>query len=221
MELAVAIAIDPLSLTRSGPPPSPVPPGGAAPGGQLPPAVPTGGTAPAAAKPAASTKTITSRLVLGAQLSLGAQPGVGGGASLTFELQWKHLVLGVEGDVLFPATGPLGPGEIQTSLVGGKLLPCYDFGILDGCGVLWLAAERAQILPADPNKPPHITNLLISLGGRALHDIAFAERFFVRGQFDILVPVAYTPLVAGNGAFTWNRPPLSLTLGLGLGWRLP
>jgi hypothetical protein len=226
MALAVAIAIDPLSLIRVGPPQPPEAPGaavppvapatvptppGPAPGTATPPSKGTSGETPSSAR-------VASRLILGGELAVGAQPEVGGGVTLAFEVQWKRLVVGLEADYLFPATGALGFGQIQTSLLGGKLLPCADLGILDVCGVLWVAAEHAEILPPDPRVPPQ-TSLLIALGGRAFRDQPLSARFFLRGQVDILVPAYYSPLKVDT--LEWPRPPLSLTLGVGVGWRLP
>jgi hypothetical protein len=221
MELAVAIAIDPLSLTR----PRPAPPVG----------TPSPAPSPTAAPPLAARssgapenessapvvpRTIEGRVVLGGSFALGTQPGPAAGGALAFEIRWKWFALGLEGDYLLPATGTLGPGQVQSSLLGGKLLPCADFGLLGACAVVWAAAERGQILPVDP-LAARTTALMLAAGGRALRDVSLSNRLFLRGQVDILAPVYYHPLHAQNGIFVWNNPPLSLTLGLGLGWRLP
>jgi hypothetical protein len=220
MELAVAIAIDPMSLMRFGPPPPP--PGAAVPGAGVAAAVPPPTPLPPskpAASPTENNAKLKTRLILGGDLSIGVQPEVGGGLSLEFEVQWKRLIVGLEADVLFPATGALSPFEIQTSLIGGKLLACGDLGVLGACAVLWAAAEHADILGADLTAPS--THPMLALGARAFRDQPLSARFFLRGQVDILVPVNYSPLQAQDGTIEWNRPPLSLTLGLGVGWRLP
>jgi hypothetical protein len=201
-ELAISIAIDPLSLQSSEPPAPPV---------QV--------SEVHAASPAAeSTEAAKLRVGLGALVSFGSAPATAFGANLLIEGRWTRFSLGLEGHADVPVGQPIQTGTYQSTLLFLEAVPCLRAGVFGACGLGALGASEAsshQIPNATQGGAP-----FAALGGRVLVDLPLFRGFWARGQADLLVPLVRTSLVVSLSQ-EWTMPTLLPSFGLALVAELP
>jgi hypothetical protein len=200
-ELAISIAIDPLSLRATESPAAPI------------------SEVQAAVPPIESGKSPALRVGLGAIFSLDSAPAPAFGADLLIEARWTRFSLGVEGHADVPAGQPIQTGHYQSTLVFLEVVPCVHAGVFGACGLGALGASEAssqQIPNATQGGAP-----FAALGGRALVDLPLFKGFWARGQADLLVPLVRTSLVATVNQELWTMPTLLPSFGLALVAELP
>jgi hypothetical protein len=202
-ELAISIAIDPLSLRASEP--TLVPP-------------PQEGEVQTAAPGEAPSVPAKLRVGLGVLLSTDSAPAPAFGANLLIEARWPRFSLGVEGHADVPAGQPIQTGHYQSALLFLEVAPCIHAGVFGACGLGALGASEAssqQIPNATQGGAP-----FAALGGRALVDLPLFKGFWARAQADLLVPLVRTSLVVSLNQ-EWTMPTLLPSFGLALVAELP
>ncbi len=187
--LAVALAVDPLPITRdvislpitrdviSQKEPAP-PPTVQAP---APPPAPAGPVA-VAARPRGTNGEVS--LQLGGALSLLAGPQPAAGLIAGLEARWNHWSISVAGQGNTFTGQAWAPGSVQVSLVAAELAPCYRLGALGFCGVVAAGAELGHgegIREASNQTLPYL-----GAGGRFLYDWHLTGPLSLRGQVEVL-----------------------------------
>lgn len=212
VELAIAIAIDPLGVARAGSQ------GAAA---RRPRTAPTargpGPGPPREVAPAARAEDLRrTRLAVsvGGLLCVGTEPSsLAGGLTLQARLQRRRTSLGLEGRVDLPARRAVPGGEISASLLLGGLVGCYHLGPALGCGLLELGALRAagHDLPAAAS-----ATLFYGAGGaRVGLELPLAAVLALRLHGDLLATFSHITLrETGTQRAIWSTPPLSGALGV-------
>jgi hypothetical protein len=193
IELALAIAIDPLSLTR--PTPAPLPPSVA------PPASPALGLA----------------LWGGGLGALGIAPTPSGGVTVGGELRWPNFSLGIEGQADLPSSTAVETGSVQVSSLYASVVPCWRFRYLGACG--FAAGGAWQINSFNLVNAAHTGAPFAALGVRALGELPVHGIFSLRLCVDLLAPLAHETVDSGNTVI-WTTPALAGEAALLLAFRL-
>lgn len=229
LALALAVAIDPLALTRGLSPPQPQAPA-QAPMPDLPAPEPmartplpstisvepqapeTQRTAPATAPPA-----VSSGLWLTAMggLDLGAQPGAL--VSVALGLSFSRGVLGLELNpfLIIPSVTTLAPsGEVSTWSAGGAASGCWLWEGLGACGALRLGGLYFQAKGLS-NAQSGWTGFL-SAGPRVWVRLPWHSPLVaaLRIQGELLFPVVRATMVVSNDV-VWRQSMVAGTLQLG------
>ena len=203
MELAVSIAIDPLSGARPPPaaPPTPSIVVVNIPAASPPPAPP----APSVHR--SKTFIAIAGLTGGVGALLGPTLGLFAGAGIGID-RWS---LALEGRFDLSTTREIMGGQISTSLLAGTLLPCVRVGPAGGCALASLVALRAAGRNLDDQRNVTITH--VALGGRLFFEAPTGRLVAFHAHFDLLSPLSRSTLeVSGEPA--WTTPTVSATLGL-------
>jgi hypothetical protein len=211
LELAIAIAIDPLSAARAAPPPQF--------GDGLRMSEPDEAElAPIVApkKPSALVLPATARKTelhgdLGLHATVGSAPVPSWGLALGLGLRWGSWALGFQlrGDL--PVTQESAGGAIGSSVVMALALPCVHLGIFAGCGLLGggiligygqrFVVDERQVLP------------WFVAGARAGLEIPLARRVALRLHADLVGHLVQAVLTIDHME-AWRSPPVSGAFGL-------
>lgn len=141
LALSISIAIDPLSITRDGPPPGTPPSERAV--ERLPSTSPAEESTTTTTPPPESDRPRVDApppshdfaIALGPVASIGAAPAPAVGLALGLEAASKHTLVGIEGRADLPASRSNQPGRIQSSLLSGSLLAGLRFGVVHAAAV--------------------------------------------------------------------------------------
>ena len=223
MALAIAIAIDPLSLSR------PTPPKTATDERRDKPAAPNA-TADVAATPDASSAprvetpspspeknapldTLHLRTGAGVVVAAGNAPSPTVGAGVLVGVGIRALSIDLEGRLDTSAAQSAPRGEVTSSLQLLTLAPCLHIGVAFGCGLASAgrlhAASHGVDLPADD------ASLYAAFGGRLGAEWFFSRALGARAHIDVLAsPTRITLLV--NERAVWSMPTFSGLLGADL-----
>lgn len=213
--LAIAIAVDPLMLTRPGPSAralNPIVDGGPNDAGSPPMA---GAAVDAGTAVAASAGAIS--VIAGLFADTGRTPGPAVGA--TAGGRWSLDAVSIEGELA--ATLPAGETREETSIGATMILasvrPCRLFGPLAACavasaGVLSSAGE-GLIEARSPLTP------VVSVGARLSYRVPVHGRWSARLFADAFGNLARTRLLVG-GSEVWRSAVLGGQLGLGVDWEV-
>lgn len=203
LAVGIAIAIDPLSLTReppasSGPPPhlEPVPPS----------SEPSTAPAPEAPRGAAHEKEgLPTKLVVGVgpSIAVGVLPDPSFGVRALAGVSHGMLEVDVEGR-FDPPVGEQAPGgQIDASLVLGTLAPCFRYGLAIACAQVSFGALRGTGLGFDHTREDN--TFYVAAGARAGLEVPFGRQFAVRVTAEGQVPLRPTRLEAGSLP-VWSTP---------------
>src|SRR5262249_3940922 len=131
MELAISIAIDPMSASRpAAPAPAPTP-------------APTPSPPPERERPKPVSVTPTTFHASAGMIgTFGSAPGPALGVTLEGGARRGAVSLSLEGRVDVPASESLSMGEVSGSLLVGSLVPCLHRGVFAGCGLITGGALR-------------------------------------------------------------------------------
>lgn len=201
MQLAIAIAIDPLVITRlepAEPPKAAEPP--------VPPPAP-----PPSCPPETSERPVI-QASLGAALEGWAAPSASVGFTLGLGARWERFSLGVEGRADLSASTSVKDGKATTSLIFGSVIPCFRLSGFGGC--LLLSGGGTRCAGEGLQVSRQQTTPYFAVGGRLLYEIALARFFSLRFHGDLAAPVTRTTLLS-NGSPVWRSPPVSVALGIG------
>jgi hypothetical protein len=208
MELALSIAIDPLSVSReptapSGPGPAPA---------QV--TVLITAPAPPVPVPAAPTAPASPKFLLatgGAVGSVGTTFSPTLGFLAGFGLASERWSVSIEGRADLPASREVDGGRVNLSSLAGTLAPCLHRRPFGGCLLATVLALRGS--GHDLAEARQLTTALVALGARVAVEVPSRGSFAVRAHADVLGPLTRTTLKVG-GEPVWTSPPLSATLGV-------
>jgi hypothetical protein len=204
MELALSIAIDPLSSARE---PATTPPPVAEP---APPA-----TAPVAvavrtpAAPAGPPRQVDVQLGLVGNIGDTLAPTIGVFAGLGLRGEWWSI--SIEGRADLPRTQDVGGGSITAGTLAATLAPCLRGGPFGACALATLEALRGS--GQDLDNARQMTSLFGAVGARALVELPAQGPVAFRAQVDVVSPLTRTALTVGGDA-VWTSPPVTVAVGL-------
>ena len=206
--LAVALAVDPLPITRDVIKSNEAPP---------PPAVQAAVLSPGlAAPPHLAGPNAELSFTLGSLWVVGG-PQVAPGLMAGLEARWDHFSLGIEGEGDAFTGEPFLSGSVQVSLVAAELVPCYRMEVFGFCGVVAAGAELGHgegIHDASSQPLPYV-----GVGARVLADLPITGALSVRLQIDALGTLRGATFDVGT-ADVWDTPALTFQAAAALAVRL-
>lgn len=207
MALTISIAIDPMSVTRNGPPPD------------APPVErPVDTTLPSLAvkesepshdavepypkEPLGGSKPVLS-VSLGPTASLGVAPALSAGGALAIDLQIGRLLGGVEGRVDLSASASTGQrGNVESSTIGGALFAGVRERAFSVCAVGTLG--RLTATSSDVAVAKEATALVAATGLRIGLGIPLSDVVEVRARAEILANLTRHALgISGEAAYRY------------------
>ena len=213
IELAVSIAIDPLSQGR-------------APSLEEPPAATSRATEtrPLAPPPQTHPDDVFLRkprfdIAAGAVGVAGSEPSVSAGFTAEISARWLKYSLGIEGRADLPASGQVGGQGVQSALLMGSVVPCYRLGTLGGC-LLFSGGLRDSTQPAGTTTVHSAIGPFAGAGLRALFDLPLTDLIALRFHVEGLVTVIKETLFEGASP-PWVPPTLSASAGMAVVFHLP
>jgi hypothetical protein len=216
MALAIAIAIDPQSLSRVGPPPPPLPP----------PSPPASDPSPVTTpeQPAPSEHLLAPQPSRASQLEIdgsvglvasgGLAPNVAAGLSLGAGVRWRMLSLSVEGLIDAPSTTQAeGGGTVTTWLVLADVAPCVHFGSFLACALGQVGSMQAS---GDGVSEARSTSIpWWAAGGRLGAMVRLSDAMSLRFRTDVVANLDRATLQL-NGTEAWQYPLVGASLGFDL-----
>jgi hypothetical protein len=215
--LAIAIAIDPLVLTRDV--------GDAGDAGDAAPALrEEPDAAPEVREPeAAPAPPQHDAIDVAIEVFGGAFGAIGSAPSPTLGLRAGGSIgvdvfrVGVEGRADLPASARVSGGSVETHLLTGALMPCVQMTIVMGCAVVEAGAMRAQALDL-PGATPQ-TSPWLAGGGRVALEWPFMDVWRARLHLDVVAPLTRVSVRArGDDQPLWTTPPIQGSVGVQIGW---
>jgi hypothetical protein len=190
MALTISIAVDPMSVTRDGPPPDAAPlerPVDAALptlttdssglDGESPPALP--------AEPSRRSTGPVFSAALGPLVSLGTAPSLSTGGVLTLDARFGGLVGGVEGRADLPSSAHAGElGRVVSSLITASLLAGWREGAFSACAVG--SVGRLSATSSDVAAEREASALVVAAGFRVGIAVPLSERIEARARAELL-----------------------------------
>jgi hypothetical protein len=212
IELAVAMAIDPLLLSR--PPPAP-----ATEGPSLPPPPPVEPPVryetverpePELESPPPSMRF---EVGVGATANGGTAPSIGAGFALSAALRWPRFSLALEGRTDIPSGVEISTGSVESAFMGGALVPCMRGRYFGFCGVGMGGALRSR--GKDLRSAADVTTPFAAVGARTLVELPLVPAFALRLHVEVAASLIRTTLLVGN-VESWSSPPVVGSAGLTL-----
>jgi hypothetical protein len=206
LAVGIAIAIDPLSITRepAAPPASPSPP----PAPSAPPPAATAQPEAPAAAPAIPHDPTNLVVGVGPSLAFGALPDPSFGVRTLAGISHGMLEVDLEGR-FDPPVGLRTPGgTINASLVLGTVAPCLRYGLGIACAQVSFGALRGTGLGFDHSREDN--TLYIAAGARAGIEIPLGHVFAIRVVGEGQIPLRPTRLEA-DGAPVWSTPAFAFS----------
>lgn len=214
--VAIAIGLDPSSLTRpSGdpppsPPPSPAPP-------SLPPAMEAPGPpAERPGAPLAQSDPIDVRLGAGPVVLFGELPAAAPALAVAVGLRRRWLEPGVEGLATLPVSQSSGAGSVTASLLAVTLLPCGHASVLFGCLGLTLGRLRGE--GEGVAGPLHGSELYMAASARGGAELAVTRSIWIRGYAEAVAPLTRITLQLA-AQDVWRVPSVAARVGAAAGIR--
>jgi hypothetical protein len=215
VELAISLAIDPLSLAR---------PRGARRGpraqahdGERTPE-PQG--VPARGAPVAVRRRTELSASVGGLVAFGSAPSVAGGMTVQGRLRFRLFSVALEGRFDFPAYLDVAGGRVSTSLFVGSALGCVHAWYVSGCVQLAAGGLRGSghgLADAQSHTLAYLGTGL-RLGG----EIPLLSVLALRVYADVLGTLSHITLRTSDaqGTELWSTPAVSAALGLALAGRI-
>lgn len=202
MELAIALAIDPLYQEKPAPSASNEPT-----------------LKPLEHPDAYSGPALQFDADLGFSLSLGEAPSVSPGFAVGGRARWEFLSLGLEARATIPVASGIAefPGSsIAAHHLTGALLGCGHYGYVAGCLVGTVGALFVQ----GRDVPNARTQTLVasSLAARVQGEYPLTDHLLVRAHLDFGANLARTTARLGE-LDVWTTPAVFGLLGVGAAWR--
>lgn len=161
------------------------------------------------------TYTLSTGLLMTANLTSNVGPGVWVGGDLRFE----PVSLGLELRAVLPARFEVGPYDTDLSYMVALLTPCGRYSVFFGCVVAGAGVEIDHDSNFDYG-PATIVNPIVHIGGRVGVEIPLGEsRFALRGWGEVLYSTPstnFTYLSEDAPPVKASRPDVSAFFGLGL-----
>jgi hypothetical protein len=214
--VAIAIGIDPASLTR---PPGEPPPTLLAPPPTPPPVpvVPPPGPPPSErAAPVPVSDPIDVRLGAGPLLMFGELPVTAPALAVTLGVRWRWLESSIEGLAALPVSLDVPAGRITASMLGASVVPCAHAEIFFGCVALTLGALRGD--GERVATPLHGSQLYAAASGRAGAELALSRVVWLRGYVEAVAPLTRITLQLA-AQDVWRMPTVAMRVGAAAGIR--
>jgi hypothetical protein len=211
VELALSIAIDPLSFTR----PPRAPTSERTPLHAETPRPPPAGELRASARPAPVEETPRLQIAasVGGVVAIGSAPSVAGGITLQGQLRFRWTSLALEGRVDLPAYLDVAGGRISTSLLLANVLGCGHYRWLFGC--LEVAAGAMRAAGHDIPDAESVTLAYVAGGVRLGTELPLHRVFALRLHGDLLAAFTRATLrETTTRAEIWSTPAISGAFGL-------
>jgi hypothetical protein len=210
MELAIAIAVDPIRAAGA-----PEPPPAATPTTSGPPARGAPATAPPPTAPRPEPPPKQPRVFghLGVLAAIGSAPSATWALDLGVGVQWRRwsLALELRGDI--PASQNVAGGTLSTSLVLAELLPCVHVDMFVGCALV--AAGTFIAWSSDFAVDRRIVRPFAGAGARAALEVPLPRRLAIRLHADLLGAITSEVLLVDRFE-VFRTPPVSGAFGLAL-----
>ncbi|HEX8790217.1 MAG TPA: hypothetical protein VF765_04645 [Polyangiaceae bacterium] len=213
MALAIAIAIDPQSLSRVGPPPPPPP----SPPPASEPSVTTSSPVAAPEQPAPQASRASPWGVdasVGLVGSGGLAPSFAAGLALGAGVRWRMLSFSLEGLIDAPSISQAqGGGTVTTWLVLADVAPCVHFGSFLACALGQVGSMQASgngVSDARSTSVPWW-----AAGGRLGAMVRLSDATSLRFRTDVVANLDRATLVL-NGTNAWQYPAVGASLGFDL-----
>jgi len=214
LAVALAIGIDPGSLTRPSPPPvspavpQPLPPPALPP----PPSVPPSGAGADAPTPppGRSRDAVAVTVGAGPMALFGELPASAVGGLLHVGLRWRWLEPRIEGLATVPVTLETSGGAVTASLLAVGLAPCAHAGLAFGCVELTLGT-----LSGEGSKIPvaiRATELYASAQARAGIEIELSRVVALQAWGGMVAPLTRVHLELDRRE-VWQGPRLAARVG--------
>lgn len=217
--VAIAIGIDPASLSRppAEPPavlPAPLP--SAAPSSTAPVARDVAQPPPVegAPVPPAKRDPIDVRLGAGPLLMFGELPEAAPGLAVTFGARWRWLEPSVEGLATLPVSLDTPNGRVSASLLAVGVVPCGHVDVFFGCLGVTVGALRGE--GEAIASPLHGSQLYAAASGRAGVELALSRSVWVRGHAEAVAPMTRITLQLA-AQDVWRMPSVAARAGLSAG----
>jgi hypothetical protein len=217
LAVAIAIAVDPLSLTREAPPdrspsePAPQPQVVAPPPPNEPPREPP----PSSPEPATPTQFL---VAAGPAISTGALPAPSFGVRVGVGVSRGMFEVAVEGRFDPPVRVQDRFGAVEASLALATLVPCFRYRFALACAQASMGALRGTGLGFDHTREDN--TFYAAAGARLGFEVSLGEHFAVRAVVEGQVALRPTRLEADD-APVWSTPPFALSFAPMLVGRFP
>jgi len=225
VELAIAIAIDPIGREKKGRPATAPEPPPIAPTSDAQGALPAweiievrAAPQPSAPLAGAPPVPLVLQVAVGAHAAYGVAPAPALGGAVQVAARRGSLSLGIEGRADLPAQAALRTGSVSTSLLQASLMPCGHRGIFAACLMISGGIMRASgrgLVDAQPTTLPQA-----ALGARLAIEVPLGSALFLDLHGDLVAPLVQSVLRV-SGETVWTSPSLSAAGGGGLGARFP
>lgn len=212
---AIAIGVDPASLSRAPnapPPPPPEPAPTPAPVVARPPPAPEASVPTAAVVPPPSERVHPSFGALGV-LALGELPKPAPGFDVWFGARYRFASAALEGSFAM-ASGDVGRAAASATLLTVGLAPCAHYKLLFGCIVARIGSLRAEGQSLD--LPERASALYGSVAARIGVQPTIAGPFFVRAYAELGAPLTRIGFEL-DGREEWATPTIAARFAVGAG----
>jgi hypothetical protein len=212
VELAVAIAIDPLSIDRV--PEVADETASEAPEETAPEKVTETTECPEVPPPVDRDPTLLADV--GGLGAWRTAPSITGSIIAGLRMRWETAALGLIFRFDFPASKDLRPGTLSAHQILVELAPCFHFRYALACGVITGGVLRTDVSGLVDAKRATLPSL--SAGIRAGVEIPVGSMVTVRLFADMPVSLIRNTLrETGTGELFWKTPPFALVWGVALG----
>jgi hypothetical protein len=212
--VAIAIGIDPRSLSRrpgEAPPPPPAPP--------APPVISPAQAAPPPAHeapPAPEATPIDLHLGAGPLVMFGELPATAPALSVTFGARFRWFEPSLEGLASLPVSLGAKDGKITASLLALAFVPCGHADVFFGCVGITLGTLRGE--GEGVAAPMHGSQVYASASARAGAELALSHTVWIRGYAEVVAPLtAITLQLAAQDV--WTMPSVAARVGATVGVR--
>ncbi len=207
MELAIAIAIDPLYTLGPGQEPAPPEPAPVAPK-PVPVLAPPVRPEPIVAQPVEQSPE--HRIAVGLVVAVSTEPAETFGITFAYRKEYTSLAWGLE--ARFDTTRELSvaPGRVETGLVHASALLCRMGSLVDVCAVASLGALRSEGVGFPETRSTK--NPYVAGGARLCHRFALTDSLGIALGIDLVARANHVTLYVDNSD-VWESSPFELSMG--------
>jgi hypothetical protein len=213
--VAIAIGLDPSSLTRpvGDPPPATLPP-------SMPPGMIVPSTPPAdhPVGPPEPKEPIDVRVGGGPVVAFGELPAIAPAVALSVGVRWRWVEPILEGFATLPVSQPSGGGSVTASLLTVGLFPCGHADMFFACVGLTLGTLRGEGEGAGIGGALQGNQLYSSASARGGVELAVTRLVWVRGYAEAVVPTTRITLQLASQD-VWRMPSVAARVGVAAGVR--
>lgn len=145
-------------------------------------------------------------------------PVFGGGPML--RARYGRALLGLEGRFDLPTGRRIAAGgEVETSLLGAQIAPCWRFELADACGLALLGRFKGSVTGRDV--PGSDGGFLAAAGVRAAFEQSLSSQLALQIRMDLLGLLTPLRLVRNQTTPVWSVSPVLASAGVGLVVEIP